>query len=161
MRSFLISLLFCFSISLHALKGSEISDDSQILELGANWLTDFEVAKERSIKENKPIMLYFTGSNWCGYCVVLEKKVFSKKAFIDYSNEELILMYLDFPRGKRLSTELEKQNYTLLDKYGSTIPDISFINSQGKLLGNTGYIPTYVKQGAEAYVEHLKSILEE
>ena len=161
MRFLLIPLLFCFLVSISALKLPEKFDDSQFSKSGANWLTDFEMAKERSKKENKPIMLYFTGSNWCSYCVVLEKKVFSKRAFIDYSNKELILMYLDFPRGKRLGSELETQNYTLLDKYGSTIPDISFINSQGELIGNTGYIPSYVKKGAEAYVDHLKSILEE
>ena len=67
---------------------------------GDGWLTDFEAAKAKAKAENKPMLLDFTGSDWCGWCVKLDKEVFSKAAFKDYADAELVLVEIDFPRNK-------------------------------------------------------------
>lgn len=65
------------------------------------------------MKANKPVFAFFTGSDWCGWCVKLQSNVFSKSAFISWAEKNVILLELDFPRHKQLSPELTKQNNDL------------------------------------------------
>ena len=78
------------------------SDGSLVAEeYSANWLTDLSVVQAKAKEEGKPILMDFTGSDWCSWCIKLKKEVFSKPAFIDYANEHLILMTVDFPNRKK------------------------------------------------------------
>ena len=61
------------------------------------WLEDFEKAKAQAKAENKKILLDFTGSDWCGWCIKLDKEVFSQQAWKDYAAKNLVLVELDFP----------------------------------------------------------------
>ncbi len=120
------------------------------------WMTDFDAAKAKAAEENKPMLLDFTGSDWCGWCVKLDKEVFSQKAFQDYADGALILVQLDFPRSKSQSDELKAQNEALLKQYEvQGFPTVLILSPEGKLVGTTGYQPG----GAEAYVEQLKDIV--
>ena len=122
----------------------------------ANWLTDLSLAQAKAKEEGKPILMDFTGSDWCGWCIKLKKEVFSKHAFIDYSNEHLILMTVDFPKTKKQEESLKDQNNMLLDTYGvNSFPSIILVDAEGEVLGETGYR----RGGPEPYVEHLKSLL--
>ena len=124
---------------------------------GDGWLTDFEAAKAQAKEENKPILVDFTGSDWCGWCIKLNKEVFSKSSFKDYAKENLVRLELDYPRKKELSKELKKQNAELRKKYEVRgYPTILLIDAKGKVLAKTGY----QKGGPDAYVTHLKSLLE-
>ena len=133
------------------------SDGSLVAEeYFANWLTDLSVVQAKAKEEGKPILMDFTGSDWCGWCIKLKKEVFSKPAFIDYANEHLILMTVDFPNRKQQEESLKDQNNTLLDNYGvNYFPTIILVDAEGKVLGETGYR----RSGPELYVEHLKSLL--
>jgi protein disulfide-isomerase len=92
----------------------------------------------------------------CGWCIKLDKEVFSQKAFKDYAASELILVEVDFPQGKEQSGALKAQNEALAKKYGIRgFPTIVLLSPEGELIGNTGYRPG----GAEAYVAHLKKAL--
>lgn len=124
---------------------------------GAGWESDFAKAAERAKKENKPMLLDFTGSDWCGWCIKLDKEVFSKKAFKDYAESSLVLVEVDFPQGKKQSAKEKKQNEELQQKYGvSGYPTIILLSSDGqKVLGKTGYR----SGGPDAYVKHLKEII--
>src|ERR1043165_8500840 len=77
------------------------------------WYTDITKANEASQASNKPIFAFFTGSDWCGWCKKLERDVFSKQAFIQWAEQNVILLELDFPRNKTLSPELMQQNQSL------------------------------------------------
>ena len=77
------------------------------------WMTNWEEAKAKAKAENKPILINLTGSDWCGWCIKLDKEVFSKKEFKDYAKENLVLVELDFPQGKRQSKKLQEQNEKL------------------------------------------------
>ena len=125
---------------------------------GDTWLTDFEAAREKAAEEEKPMLLDFNGSDWCGWCIKLKKEVFSQEAFQSYADEELILVDLDFPRNKPQSDELKAQNAALAEKYGVRgFPTIILLSPEGEIIAKTGYRPG----GAEAYVEHLQELLDE
>ncbi|MDP4611998.1 MAG: thioredoxin family protein [Opitutales bacterium] len=124
---------------------------------GDAWMTDFEAAKAKAAAENKPMLLDFTGSDWCGWCIKLDREVFSQAAFKEYADASLVLVELDFPSKKiEQSEELVKQNQALAKKYGIRgYPTILILSPDGKLVEKTGY----QRGGAEAYVEHIKEIV--
>ncbi len=118
---------------------------------------DFEAAKAKAVKEGKPIFINFTGTDWCGWCIKLEKEVFSQKAFQDYAKENLVLVEVDFPRKKEQTAQLKEQNKKLDKEYGvEGYPTLYLLDAQGKkLTEDIGYR----EGGPEAYVAHLKSLL--
>ena len=121
------------------------------------WLTDWEAAKAKAKAEKKPILIDLTGSDWCGWCIKLDKEVFSQKAFKEYAEKNLILMQADFPRRKELPEALKKQNETLKDKYlEEGYPTVLLLDASGKKLTND---IGYREGGSEAYVVHLKDLL--
>lgn len=121
------------------------------------WLDDFANAKSEAKKTGKPILVNFTGSDWCPWCIKLDKEVFSQKAFLDYASANLVLAIADFPRGKKLPARVVKQNESLQAKYQiQGFPTVLLLDGEGQLLGQTGYVPG----GAEAYVTNIKSLLE-
>ena len=63
-----------------------------------NWNTDIKKATTLAIESNKPILMFFTGSDWCGWCIRLQKAVFLKPEFKKWANKNVILVELDFPR---------------------------------------------------------------
>ncbi len=120
------------------------------------WMTDFSAAQKLAEKTKKPMLVDFTGSDWCPWCIRLDKEVFAQKAFQEYAAANLILVKIDFPRGIRQSDAVKKQNQKLAEKYGIRgFPTVLLINGDGKVIGSTGYKPG----GAEKYVAHLKSLL--
>ena len=74
------------------------------------WIENFPEAFELSVKEGKPILANFTGSDWCGWCIKLDKAVFNTEEFKTWASENVILLELDFPRRKKLDPEIEQNN---------------------------------------------------
>src|ERR1700733_11159585 len=93
-----ISLLFFF-----ATLGLKAQTVTAAKNEGLTWYTDIMKANDVSIATKKPLFAFFTGSDWCGWCKKLEHDVFSKPAFIEWAKKNVILVELDFPRGKTLS----------------------------------------------------------
>jgi protein disulfide-isomerase len=122
-----------------------------------DWITDFEKAKTLANAEGKHILIDFSGSDWCGWCIRLDNEVFSKKAFKEYAEDNLVLMLADFPRDKsNQSAALQKQNNTLLEKFGVRgFPTVFILNPEGTVIAKTGY----QDGGAEAYVEYIKKTI--
>ncbi|MDQ2918872.1 MAG: thioredoxin family protein [Verrucomicrobiota bacterium] len=104
------------------------------------WLTDLKTAQEEAKTKGKLLLLDFTGSDWCGWCIKLDKEVFSKPEFKDYANKNLILVEVDFPRRKELGVAEKKQNYQLAEQYGiEGFPTIIILDNNGKKLGALSY----------------------
>lgn len=121
----------------------------------ADWTTDFAQAQAKAKTERKLLLLDFTGSDWCGWCKVMEKEIFSQPAFEDYAKKNLILVRLDFPRTKALGAEVRKQNYALAQQFGVRgFPTIVMLNGDGKPLAQLGY----VKGGPEAFISELEQV---
>lgn len=108
------------------------------------WLTDYKQALALAQKENKKVLLDFTGSDWCPACMLLSQQVFSTTEFKNYAKDNLVLVELDFPNSKPQSQQLINQNKQLLDKYNSdgVFPTIILLNSDGSRAGKMeGYLP--------------------
>src|SRR5439155_1188246 len=115
-----------------------------LMQVGAeelNWLTDLPKAQAQAKKENKLVMLDFTGSDWCGWCIKLNKEVFSKSEFADYAKKNLVLVEVDFPHGKKQTEEQKKANQKLFEKYKiEGYPTIIVLNGEGTQVGELGYM---------------------
>ena len=119
-------------------------------------MDNYQEAQRLAQKTRKPIMIIFSGSDWCGWCIKLEKEVFSKPEFKNWAKDNIIVYLADFPRKNYLSAEKAKQNNLLLKEYGVRgFPTVLIVNERGKILGKTGYRPG----GPQKYVDHLKKII--
>ena len=116
------------------------------------WLTDLPKAQAQAKKENKLVLLDFTGSDWCGWCIKLKNEVFDTKEFKDYADKNLVLVEVDFPRKKQLSPEQKKANNALQKQYGiQGYPTVIVLDGDGKKVGKLGYM----KGGPKAFTEKL------
>ncbi len=122
-----------------------------------DWETDFDHALSSAEKTKKYMLVYFSGSDWCGWCKKLDKEVFSNSKFKTYARRNLICIQLDFPRKKTQSKKLREQNRELAMKFGVRgYPTVFVISPRGDLVARTGY----QAGGAESYVEHLRGFIE-
>ncbi len=118
------------------------------------WLTNYKEAVKKAKKEKKRLLLNFTGSDWCGWCIRLDKEVFKKTDFVTYANKNLVCVKLDFPRKKVLPQAEQNQNNELQSKYNiEGYPSILILDSSEKVLLTTGY----VEGGSKNYIEHIES----
>ncbi len=121
------------------------------------WLTDWEAAKAKSKAENKPILINLTGSDWCGWCIKIEKEIFSQKAFKDFAAENLVLMEADFPKKKELPAALKKQNAKLEEQYlAGGYPTVFLLDAEGKKLSED--LGT-LKGGKDEFIAKLKELI--
>lgn len=116
------------------------------------WMTDYPTALKKAAKENKMVLLDFTGSNWCPWCMKLDQELFDQKAFKEYAEKNLILVLVDFPQGKKLADQsdaLKKQNSDLQTNFKiEGYPTIILLDSQGKQIKSSNYLPG----GPEAFI---------
>jgi protein disulfide-isomerase len=134
-------------------KDSPSAKDSSAAKSG--WLTSYEKAQEEAKANHKLMLMDFTGSDWCGWCIVLEKEVFSKPKFQEYASKNLVLLELDFPRAKPISAETQAQNERLARQYRiQGFPTIVVLNGSGKQVGELGYVPG----GPDAFIAELEKI---
>ena len=121
---------------------------------GDAWQTDYKAALEQAAKENKPVLLDFTGSDWCGWCIKLNKETFSQPEFKKFAEKNLIPVDIDFPNNKPQSAAVKKQNEELQQKFGvEGFPTLILLNSQGKEIArNAGYLPG----GPKAFIEWVE-----
>ncbi len=123
---------------------------------GEGWTSDFAAAKKEAVASKKDLLMDFTGSDWCGWCIKLKEEVFSKEAFKIGVKDKFVLVEVDFPKDKsKLSEATIKQNDELGKKYQiQGYPTILLCDADGKPFAATGY----EKGGPEAYVKHLNEL---
>ena len=120
-----------------------------------DWMTDLPKAQAKAKEEKRMVLLDFTGSDWCGWCIKLHNEVFSKPEFAEYARKNLVLVEVDFPRKKKLSAEQEKANDALQQKYKiDGYPTIIVLNGEGKKIGELGYMPG----GPKAFLAELEKV---
>jgi thioredoxin-related protein len=128
------------------------------------WHTDMTKATELSMKENKPLMMFFTGSDWCGWCIRLQKEVFKTEEFTKWAKENVILVELDFPKRTPQDESIKMQNAQLQQIFQVRgYPTVWLVNpektAEGKVnlsaLGSTGY----VAGGPEKWLESANNIM--
>ncbi|CCG99763.1 hypothetical protein FAES_1753 [Fibrella aestuarina BUZ 2] len=108
------------------------------------WQTNLEQAKNEAKAGHKLILLYFSGSDWCGPCIKLKKEIYESDAFTTYADKQLVLVRADFPRAKKnqLSAEQTAHNESLAERYNpdGQFPMTVLLDANGKVLRNwSGY----------------------
>jgi thioredoxin-related protein len=121
---------------------------------GEAWNTDFQAAQAAAKKDGKPILIDFTGSDWCGWCIKMKKESLDKTAFKDFAQKELVLVEADFPNSKPQTAEVKAQNEALKKKYKvNGFPTFVLINADGKELGRQ---EGYLEGGPDAFTSAIK-----
>jgi thioredoxin-related protein len=129
-------------------------------EVKLNWLTDFEKAKKISKKTNKPILIYFTGSDWCPPCKMLKRDFFNTEKFKEEA-KNFVLVMADMPRRIDIITEEQrKKNAKLASRYNKkgSYPNIVAVDYKGKEINN---ISAYnMMRDTSRHYKFLENILE-
>jgi len=153
MKNFLTLALLAVSLAASAQQDKAEPD----------WNTDLMAAVDEAISENKPLMLFFTGSDWCGWCKRLQAEVFYKPAFGKWADENVVLVELDFPRRTPQPEEVKQQNMNMQRMFGVRgYPTIWFVHPTKdgdqinfEKIGSTGY----VRGGESAWLAEAERIL--
>lgn len=107
------------------------------------WSESFTDAQALAKEEGKNVVLVFSGSDWCGPCIRLEREIWKAEGFADMAGEDFVFYKADFPRRKvnKLSEELSAQNGELAEKYNlrGAFPLVVVLTPEGEVLGKTGY----------------------
>lgn len=120
-----------------------------------DWMTDLGKAQTKAKEENRLVLMDFTGSDWCPWCIKLRKEVFSTPEFTAYAKKHLVPVEIDFPRQKPQTAELKKTNRALQAKYKIRgYPTVIVLNSEGRKVGELGYEPG----GPEPFIAKLKAL---
>jgi thioredoxin-related protein len=129
MKKIIFALFFCWSVSV-------------ALAADSGWLESVPQAVDQARRENKLVLLDFTGSDWCGWCKKLDAETFSQSEFIDYARRNLVLVEVDFPSHKPQSEELREANKALKEHYSVRgFPTLVVLRPDGTVLWKqTGYL---------------------
>ncbi|MDG2431491.1 thioredoxin family protein [Flavobacterium sp.] len=127
------------------------------------WYTDVKEAMVVSATKNKPLLLFFTGSDWCGWCIKLQTEVLKTPEFKKWAAENVVLVELDFPRKNLQTPEMQNQNAQIMQAFGvqgfPTIHIAKAVQKEGQVnfqgLGSTGYVPG----GPTAFLEVTDGII--
>ena len=145
-RAIIIFLFFCV--------GNVYAQDVKL-----NWLTDFDEAKLSSVKLDKPILVYFTGSDWCSPCKKLKTDFFNTEKFTSES-QKFVLLLVDLPRRSDIITpDQKRKNMILMQDYNrrGSFPTLVGLDADGKVLGDiNGYSSSF---GTDDHFAFLKKIL--
>ncbi len=128
----------------------------KVKKVELNWIQTYKEALKISKKEKKPVLIYFTGSDWCGPCKVLDEELFYTDKFKAISDTELVLLEVDIPRRKDLiEPDKMSENLYLKDKYKvKSFPTLMVVNHRGKKIAEKkGYVMT------EYYYPFFKEVI--
>lgn len=140
-----------------AVAASAILSGSFLVQAGGEgWSHDFAASSKMAAAENKVMLVDFTGSDWCSWCIKLNKEVFSHDEFKDGVKDGYVLVELDFPHDKsKLTPDTITQNEELKEKYSvAGFPTILLLDGEGRPFAKTGY----QEGGPVKYVAHLNEL---
>ncbi len=158
------SVAFCAAVWLAGCTTSSSDPKSSISSTAATkpdsaakagWSIDLSKAEAQAKAENKLVVMDFTGSDWCPWCIKLDKEVFATPEFSDFAAKNLVLVEVDFPRLKPQSGKLIKANRALQSKYKiEGYPTVIVLDSDGKKVGELGY----EEGGPKPFIEKLEKL---
>lgn len=130
----------------------------QIQAKELNWHTNYKESIDLAKKESKPLFIYFTGSDWCGWCLKIQKEILGTPEFKELVNDKFVFVEIDFPLKKAMTPELFKQNEELKKNFKiEGVPTIILLSPEGKEIA----ILHYREGGGKAYAEYLLKLLED
>jgi protein disulfide-isomerase len=131
------------------------TNEAAAVDSKPGWTTSYEQGQQEAQANNKLILLDFTGSDWCGWCKLLDREVFSQPQFKEYAKQNLVLVELDFPKRKRISDAIRNQNLQLAMRYQiQGFPTLIVLNGEGQKVGELGYM----EGGPAVYIAQLERL---
>ena len=140
-------------------------DKKQGNGLAGNWLTSFNHATGQARKDDRLIMAYFRGSDWCDYCRKLDKEVLNTPMFAEWAGKNVVLLEIDFPSDKRQSPSQKKHNDAMKDRYGVVkTPTFVFMDADGEPITRCGYDTAKLRENEakgepKAFIEYLTGVV--
>lgn len=124
------------------------------------WGEDFSAAKAEAEKSGKLLLIAFSGSDWCGWCMKMEKDIYSDKAFIKKAKQNFVLVMIDSPSNKEILSKLaQEQNPGLVKQYGIRgYPSTVIARPSGEEVARFG---GYQRGGVDAFLEKLAAVAAE
>lgn len=121
------------------------------------WQTNYEEALSQAKQSSKPLLLFFTGSDWCGWCNRLDEEAFHSKEFADSVGTKFVFLKLDFPLYANQDPQIKAQNKQLQQRFDvrSYPTVIIFDTQQNQQIGTTGYRPG----GGAQYADFLQKMV--
>jgi len=121
----------------------------------AEWTTDYDGAVAAARVQDRAVFLFFTGSDWCGWCMKLDSEVLSTPEFAGFAKQNLILVKIDFPHRRQLPAAEQSRNQELARRYGvEGYPTVVVLDRNGRTAGQLGYIPG----GPRAFVGEMTKL---
>ncbi len=123
------------------------------------WTMDLDAAKALATETGRPLLLNFTGSDWCGWCRMMDKQVFSQEAWQTYAKDRFVLVWIDFPRDKSLvPAAFAERNAKLLQEFEvAGFPTFILLDSDG--LTRLGQAGASRDATPESFIATLEDIL--
>ena len=151
----LLALAGCDSSAPTDTSSTQTTTSTQTPPSKPGWGTSYEQGQQEAKAGNKLVLLDFTGSDWCGWCIMLDREVFSQPQFKEYASKNLVLVEVDFPKRKPVSAATREQNERLLMRYQvQGFPTIIVLNSEGKMVAELGYM----QGGPDAFIAVLEKL---
>jgi thiol-disulfide isomerase/thioredoxin len=122
------------------------------------WTMDLDAAKKLAAEKQLPILLDFSGSDWCGWCRIMEENVFTQPAWKTYAQENLVMVFIDFPKDKsRVPDKYTERNNALKNTYAiEGYPTFVVLDSDGETeLGRLGSGRSKTPESFQAELEAL------
>jgi protein disulfide-isomerase len=133
----------------------QTAPSNQVKPSKPGWITSVEQGQQEAKANKKLVLLDFTGSDWCGWCILLDREVFSKPKFKEYASKNLVLVEVDFPKMKPFPDATRKENVRLAQQYQvQGFPTIIVLNGDGQVVGEFGY----VRGGPDAFIAVLEKL---
>ena len=147
----LLSVFFSLAPTVHA----DVPAQAPAKPAEAVWGTDFDAAARQAKADGKRILLDFTGSDWCVWCMRMDGETFSQQAFKDYAAQHLVLVTVDFPAHKALSEAEARQNQMLQERFGvNGFPSFVVLSPAGEEVDRQS---GYLEGGPEAFITFLRA----
>lgn len=141
--SLVIAAIVVFTLMTRSANSQEVTNHTKPVVQGKiHWTTSYQEALDTANESNLPVMLFFSGSDWCPWCEKLKNEVFATAEFAKWTDSRVIPVMLDFPKTKQLPANLARQNNLLLSRYRphlSGFPTALFVKPDGKVIGKIGY----------------------
>ena len=119
------------------------------------WREDLPAAAADARQTQRPILLYFSGSDWCGVCRILDDEVFSQPAFQNFAAAHLVAIIADFPQFTPQDPALRARNEQLQYEFQvEGFPTLLLFSPEGELIGKLGYRPG----GPEAFIHDIQQL---